>query len=387
MLQPIDIPDNLNAKTTEVDRKPSKQCGMVCSTVQLLKKRGTDGSLLSLMAAECRIYLAPNPAEGPGPHRMCLIMTPQDNASENTTLKIEFHLQAFTSYADIWLLIFIIIILMYLVAAFGNIIIILLVCLVQQLHTPMYFFLCNLAAQDILQVSSILPRLLVITMTGDTSISFLGCITQMFMFAMCACTDFLLLTSMAYDRYVAICVPLHYSLIMNKRACALLSTTSWCIGILNSLMQSLLVTTLTFKSSQQVNHYFCELKTLIERSSSDTTGISTFISVECVFLGFLPFLLITASYVCIISTILKIQTSTGRVKAFSKCSSHLTIVIIFCGTAVSLYIKPGSQHSEEEDKLLSLLYVAVVPMLNPLVYSLRNKDVLKALNKISNNMF
>ncbi|KAM4675832.1 olfactory receptor 2T2-like [Discoglossus pictus] len=270
---------------------------------------------------------------------------------------------------------------MYLLAVFGNLIITILIVLVSQLHTPMYIFLCNLAVQDTVYVSSILPKLLAITVTGEKGISYLGCMTQMFLFSLCVGTEFFLLTSMAYDRYVAICIPLHYALIVNKRVVIQLVGACWLIGFLNALMQSLLICSLSFCNSQEMNHIFCELKTMMKISCSDSTNINILLSVECVILGFIPFSLIIPSYAHILSSILKIRTSAGRLKTFSRCSSHLTIVIIFCGTVLSLYIKPNSEHSQEHDKLLSMLYIAVVPMLNPIVYSLRNKDVIKAMRK------
>ncbi|OCT86469.1 hypothetical protein XELAEV_18020153mg [Xenopus laevis] len=268
-------------------------------------------------------------------------------------------------------------------AILGNIIIIVLICLVPQLHTPMYFYLGNLSVQDILYISSILPKLMSITITGDTSISHPECIAQVFVFVFCVCTEFMILTSMAYDRYVAICVPLHYSQIMNKKLCIIFATVSWFIGVLKSSLYSFLMSQLSFCHSKEINHFFCDVKTLLKLSCNDPTNIETIISVDGVFLGFLPFLLITTSYALIISTVLKIQTSSGRFKAFSSCFSHLIVVILFFGTAISLYLKPESKYSQEKDKLLSLLYVALVPMLNPLVYSLRNKQVFLAFKKIA----
>ncbi|KAM4749102.1 olfactory receptor 13F1-like [Rhinophrynus dorsalis] len=293
----------------------------------------------------------------------------------------EFVLLAFKSYKEYQLVFCIGVLLMYLLALFGNMMIIAFVCMASQLHSPMYFFLCNLSVQDIIYVSAILPKLLVITISGNTSISFNGCITQMFTFAFCVGTEFFLLSSMAYDRYVAICIPLHYSLIMNVKICAILATMSWLLGALNSLLHSLLMSCLSFGNVHTINHFFCDVKTLLKLSSSDTTKIQILISVEGIVLGCIPFLLIMISYGYIIATILRIHNSEGRLRAFSSCSSHLTVVILFCGTFLSLNLKPGSEHSEEQDKLLSMVYIAVVPVLNPLVYSLRNKEVLKVMKR------
>ncbi|XP_053545633.1 olfactory receptor 1019-like [Bombina bombina] len=294
----------------------------------------------------------------------------------------EFHLRTFFSTTDIQLPLFLCVLLMYLLSVLGNLIISLLICLVSQLHTPMYIFLCCLSIQDIVYVSTVLPKLLAITITGDTIISFSGCFTQIFLFAFCIDAEFFLLTSMAYDRYVAICIPLRYSLLMNKRVCAILISTSWFAGFLNSLMFTLLMLNLTFCNPQEINHFFCDAPTMLKLSSTDTAIIRTLISIEGVSLGLLPFILILTSYMYILSTILKIQSSSGRLKTFSSCSSHLTVVVLFYGTSLTLYMKPESGNSQELDKLLSMLYVIVVPMLNPLVYSLRNREVIKAMNKI-----
>ncbi|KAM8930735.1 olfactory receptor 5V1-like [Pelodytes ibericus] len=301
----------------------------------------------------------------------------------NCTAKREFHLLAFSGSVNVQCVLFLGILLMLLLAVLGNLIIAVLVCMVVQLHTPMYFFLCNLSIQDIVYVSAILPKFLFITMTGDTSISFAGCMIQMFLFTFCVGTEFFLLTSMAYDRYVAICAPLQYSLIMNKGRCVILAAVSWLMGSLNSLTYTVLISNLLFCHSQDMDHFYCDLKTVLKLSTSNTTNIQIAVLVVCIVLGFFPFMLVIISYVFIISTIINIHTSAGRTKAFSSCSSHLIVVFLFYGTSLTFYLKPESEYSHEGDKLLSLLYTAVVPMLNPLVYSLRNKEVLRSVKTIT----
>ncbi|OCT90102.1 hypothetical protein XELAEV_18018718mg [Xenopus laevis] len=301
--------------------------------------------------------------------------------SENNTLLTEFTLLAFPGFADLEILLFIVIVLMYLLAVLGNLIIAALICLEPQLHTPMYFFLCNLAFQDIVHVSSIQPKLMAITITGDHNISFPGCISQIFLFVFCLDAEFFLLPTMAYDRYVAICVPLRYSVIMNKSICALLATLIWLLAGLNALMCSSLIYNLSFCKSNELNHFYCEYKTILSLSCSDVTINLIIIFVEGFVIGLFPFILILTSYIFIISAVLKIRSTEGRLKTFSSCSSHLIVVMLLYGTCLSFYIKSQSQHSQ--DKVLSMVYVSVVPVLNPLVYSLRNKDVLKALKKIA----
>ncbi|OCT90227.1 olfactory receptor 1 [Xenopus laevis] len=296
----------------------------------------------------------------------------------NSTIQKDFHLLAFSRYEEDQPLLFMGLFMIYLTAVLGNMMIIVLVCLVSQLHTPMYFFLCNLAFQDIIFVSVFLPKLMVITITGDTSISFPSCLTQMFLFSLCIGIDIFLLATMAYDRYVAICIPLRYYLIMNTRVCVLLVTMAWILYIPNAMCYSLLLSGLSFCKSRELNHFFCELKMLLEISCSDTSHIKQFMTVELPFVGILPFVLILTSYVYIIATIIKLQTSAAKLKAFSSCSSHLTVVLLLCGTSIGIYIRPDSQNSQEQEKYLSLLYTGVVPMLNPLVYSLRNREVWSA---------
>ncbi|OCT90216.1 hypothetical protein XELAEV_18018829mg [Xenopus laevis] len=296
----------------------------------------------------------------------------------NCTTQKDFHLLAFSCSEEDLPFLFMGLLMIYLTAVLGNMMIIVLVCLVSQLHTPMYFFLCNLAFQDIISVSAFLPKLMVITITGDTSISFPRCITQVFLFTFCMGIDIFLLAAMAYDRYVAICIPLRYYLIMNPRVCVLLVTMAWILFIPNSMCFSLLLSGLSFCKSREMNHFFCDLKMLLEISSSDTSHIKQLMSAEIPFTGILPFVLILTSYVYVITSIIKLRTSAARFKAFSSCSSHLTVVLLLCGTCIGIYIKPHSENSQEEEKFLSLLYIGVVPMLNPLVYSLRNRQVWSA---------
>ncbi|OCT86461.1 olfactory receptor 1-like [Xenopus laevis] len=293
----------------------------------------------------------------------------------NCTTQKDFYLLAFSCSGENQPLLFMGLLIIYLTAVLGNMMICVLVCLVSQLHTPMYFFLCNLAVQDIISVSAFLPKLIAITITGNTSISFPGCITQIFLFTFCMGLDIFLLATMAYDRYVAICIPLRYCLIMNARMCILLVTMAWIFYISNATCFSLLLSSLSFCKSREMNHFFCDLKMLLEISCSDTSHIKQFMSVEIPFTGILPFVLILTSYLYVITAIVKLRTSAARLKAFSSCSSHLTVVFMFCGTSIGIYIKPHSENSQEQEKFLSLLYIGVVPMLNPLVYSLRNRQV------------
>ncbi|KAG8542057.1 hypothetical protein GDO81_027578, partial [Engystomops pustulosus] len=295
----------------------------------------------------------------------------------------DFYILAFSNFKTEQIILSVGIMIMYSLTIVGNLVISMIISLVPNLHTPMYFFLCNLSVVDVIYVSSSLPKLLSITITQDNRISFAGCISQLYFFTFSAACDILVLTSMAGDRYVAICKPLQYTLIMNRRVCGTMSTLCWIVSAVNSLMLTLLTSVLEFCHSREISHFFCDLKTMIALSSSDTTSRKIFIMIEDIIIAFIPFSLTVASYVQIISTILKIRSSETRFKAFSSCTSHLTAVILFYGPILIVYMKPESEYSKEQDNLISLLYVAVVPMLNPFVYSLRNKDVLDGVRKLT----
>ncbi|KAM8972416.1 olfactory receptor 5V1-like [Pelodytes ibericus] len=304
------------------------------------------------------------------------------NEIKNSRLQTGFQILAFNNFPEIKILIFILVLLTCLLSLLGNMTIIVIVCMVSRLHTPMYFFLCNLSVQDTVYVSTVQPKLLDISLSGNTGMLHEHCIIQIFFFILCIDTNIFLLTSMAYDRYVAICRPLRYSIIINKTMCLLLASSCWTVGALNSLMYSLMMSKVPFCKSRKINHYLCDLETMLQLSCKNTKNIQTLIFIEVLLIGFLPFVLILTSFVYIIFNILKIQSTVGRVKTFSSCSSHLIVVILFYGTCLCSYVKTGSESSSEQDKLVSMLYIILVPILNPLVYSLRNKEVLKVIKNI-----
>ncbi|OCT90110.1 hypothetical protein XELAEV_18018726mg [Xenopus laevis] len=268
------------------------------------------------------------------------------------------------------------------IAVSANLLITILVFLVPQLQTPMYFFLCNLAILDIFYVSVILPKLLAITITEDQTITFYDCMIQLYCFLWCVTQEVLLLTCMAYDRYVAICMPLRYSQIINKHLCIEMAALSWLLSGINSIFHTIYISHLAFDYSKEIDHFFCDLKALMMISSSDTRTMEMILLAEDIYAGVFPFLCILTSYIYIIATVLKIPSS-ARLKAFSSCTSHLTVVLMSYGISIFSYAQPISEKSVEQDKLLAIFYAAVVPTLNPLVYSLRNKDVLRAVKKLS----
>ncbi|KAG8550765.1 hypothetical protein GDO81_020851 [Engystomops pustulosus] len=300
----------------------------------------------------------------------------------NCTTRNEFSLSVLSLPDSLQPVLFSWVLSLFLLTVLGNVTITVLVYTTPGLHTPMYYFLCNLAVEDVLYVCTTLPKFLAMTISLDTRIMLPGCLAQMFVFLSCAVAEFLLLGSMAYDRYVAICVPLRYTSIMNRNMCIGLSCVPWIVGLFNALMNVVLVLTLSFCHSHNINQFFCDLKTIISLSTDDTTRVQTLVLLQSVFLGLVPFVTILISYTCIISSIIRIHSSARRLKAFSSCSSHLTIVILFCGVSISSYMIPQSLHSQEQDKVLSLIYTALVPMFNPLVYSFRNKQVLGAIDTV-----
>ncbi|KAG8543824.1 hypothetical protein GDO81_023618 [Engystomops pustulosus] len=296
----------------------------------------------------------------------------------NVTLWPRFYLFAFSTFENQSIIIVTVVLLIYLIVLSGNLLIISLISIEPRLHTPMYFFLCNLSALDIMYVSTTLPKLMYICLTGDHIVSYASCMAQMYWYHVFADTECFLLTSMAIDRYVAVCFPLHYSLIMSKQVCVLLVFPAWFMSSISASIITYLTYNLTFFGLVDIRNFFCDLKALVMASISDTTSLKTYIIVGAIFVGVVPSCLILASYARIIHTVLKIKSSVGRWKTFSSCSSHITIVIVYFGSAMCLYLS----NSVEEDVILSMMFDTLVPTLNLLVYSLRNKDIIMAIQKI-----
>ncbi|KAG9463311.1 hypothetical protein GDO78_022011 [Eleutherodactylus coqui] len=296
----------------------------------------------------------------------------------------EFTIVAFSISSSSQLVLSLGILIIYLITIFGNIAVFLLVCLAPKLHTPMYFFLSNLAIVDVTSTSTCVPKLLFITLTWDHRISFSCCMTQLFFFVLGCDAEVFMLTSMAYDRYVAICKPLQYYIIMRKNVYIAMAAFCWLLGALNSLLHTLLTSVLQFCFSRDINNFFCDLNSLIALASTNTQSRKIFMFFELYLLIFVQFMLTIISYVFIFSAILKIRSSVGRMKAFSSCTSHLITVILYYAPSMFLYMKTDSKDSKKQDALLSIIYLVVVPMLNPLVYSLRNKEVWDAIVILTN---
>ncbi|XP_077320397.1 olfactory receptor 5V1-like [Lithobates pipiens] len=264
---------------------------------------------------------------------------------------------------------------MYIITLSGNFLLIIVVRINPKLQTPMYFFLSNLSVIDIGFSSTIVPLIIINTLVKDRSISLLECAVQMFFHLGLGGTECIILAVMAYDRFAAICRPLHYSTIMNKMLCVRLAAVSWSICFLNSAIHVVLTFQLPYCKSHHVNHFFCEVPPFLRMACRDTLLNEIGMYISAGILGMSSFCLTVISYVQIISTILKIRSSQGRSKAFSTCGSHLTVVVLYYGTLLFIYLSPRSIYSPAIDKTLSIVYTVVTPMLNPMVYSMRNKDV------------
>ncbi|XP_063295414.1 olfactory receptor 1361-like [Pelobates fuscus] len=271
---------------------------------------------------------------------------------------------------------------MYVATLVGNTLLIVAVRLNTQLQTPMYFFLSNLAFIDICFSSTVIPQLLANTLVDDGKISLLGCATQMFISLVLGATECLLLAVMSFDRYAAICKPLHYNVIMNRKLCISLTTGCWTVCIINSCVHVVLTFKLPFCRSHHVNHFFCEGPPFFRMSCSDPLINEIAMYVSVVVIVTCSFLLTLVSYIHIISTILNIHSSDGRHKVFSTCASHLIVVSLYYTTIMSMYLQPHSAYSPKTDKDISLLYTTVTPMLNPIVYSIRNKLVKGTIQRI-----
>ncbi|XP_051714451.1 olfactory receptor 10J1-like [Oryctolagus cuniculus] len=301
--------------------------------------------------------------------------------SGNHTAVSEFVFQGFSSFHEYKLILFVVFLTLYFLTLAGNVIIVTIISIDRHLHTPMYFFLSVLSTSETVYTLVIVPRMLSSLIGLSQPISLAGCATQMFFFITLAINNCFLLTAMGYDRYVAICNPLRYMVLMNKRVCAQLVWGACSIGLLVAMVQISSVFRLPF-CEREIGHYFCDIRPVMKLSCADTTlhDIINFIISSLVIV--VPMGLVLISYILIISTILKIASAEGRKKAFATCASHLTVVIIHYGCASIAYLKPKSENTRDQDQLISVTYTVFTPLLNPVVYTLRNKEVKDAFQRV-----
>ncbi|XP_036766810.1 olfactory receptor 5V1-like [Manis pentadactyla] len=303
--------------------------------------------------------------------------------SYNLTPVTHFILTGLSDLPEVRYPLFVVFAVTYQVTLMGNGAILLAIGTEKKLRTPMYYFLANLSLLDIFCPSATVPKMLDNLLTGNHSISFLGCALQLYFLVALAGTEVFLLAVMAYDRYVAICFPLRYALIMTKARCAQLAAGTWAAGFLLSLLHTVSTFRLSFCKSNRVNQYYCDIPPVVALSCSSTYMAEMLVFVVAGISGIGAFLTIIISYIYIISTILKIQSVEGKRKAFSTCASHLLVVGLFYGTVIFTYLRPSSnQHSPARARLIAMLYGVMTPMLNPMIYSLRNTEVKGALSRV-----
>ncbi|XP_069800203.1 olfactory receptor 8A1-like [Dendropsophus ebraccatus] len=307
-------------------------------------------------------------------------MAAQVNSSHSTVSY--FIIKGISDVPEMQVPIFLLVLIIYLITLGGNLTILLLICLDHHLHSPMYFFLGNLSVVDISCSTITLHRILLSFLTGDKTIPVIECMIQTYMFGSLAGHELFILTAMSYDRYVAVCNPLNYHKVMNRRMCGLLASFSWVLGFAQTISLVGLLSSYSCYTSIEIDHFFCDIMPMMKMTCSDTSILESLFFFQGLFLlTIAPFVLTFLPYVFIIIAIAKIHTNTGRRKAFYTCSSHLTVVVLLYSTLASQYLAPDSISSLSSKKLFALFNTAIVPMLNPLIYSLKNKDVKDAMRR------
>ncbi|CAD7673682.1 unnamed protein product [Nyctereutes procyonoides] len=309
---------------------------------------------------------------------MCHQRMEQNNGSSFTG----FILLGFSERPQLELVLFVVLLIFYMFTLLGNTTIIALSHLDPLLQTPMYFFLSNLSFLDLCYTTSTVPQLLVHLRRADKSISFGGCVVQLFISLGLGSTECILLGVMAFDRFAAVCRPLHYTVIMHSRLCVLMASASWFIGFANSSLQTVLIFLVPLCGRNKIDHFFCEIPPLLNLACVDTTIYESEIFFVSVIILLIPVTLITFSYGWIVRAIFRIKSSAGQRKAFGTCGSHLTVVSLFYGTAIYAYLQPSNNYSQDQGKFISLFYTIITPMVNPVIYTLRNKDVTGAMKKV-----
>ncbi|XP_027283199.1 olfactory receptor 2T29-like [Cricetulus griseus] len=300
----------------------------------------------------------------------------------NYTGQSDFTLMGFFIQSKHPSLLAVVIFVVFLMALSGNGLLILLIHSDTRLHTPMYFFISQLSLMDMMYISVTVPKMLMDQVLGSHTISANSCGMQMFLYLTLVGSEFFLLAVMSYDRYVAICHPLRYPVLMNHRVCLLLMSVCWLLGSLDGFMLTPVTMTFPFCGSREIHHFFCEVPAVTKLSCSDTWLYETLMYLCCVLMLLIPVTVISSSYSSILLTVIRMNSAEGRKKALATCSSHMTVVILFYGAAVYTYMFPASIHTPEKDMVVSVFYTILTPLLNPLIYSLRNKNVTEALKKL-----
>ncbi|NXH74270.1 OR4S2 protein, partial [Hydrobates tethys] len=298
---------------------------------------------------------------------------------ENASSVKEFILLGLSDNQGVQKIYFVMFLLFYMIIVAGNLLIVITVISSQRLNSPMYFFLCYLSFVDICYSSVTAPKMIADFLVENKTISFVGCIAQLFGVHFFACTEIFILVVMAYDRCIAICKPLHYTTLMTRRVCTRMMISSWVGGFMHSIAQTLLTTQLPFCGPNKIDHYFCDVHPLLQLACTDTYVVGLIVVANSGMITLTCFVILVTSYVVILVS-LRSQTSEGRYKALSTCGSHITVVILFFGPCTFIYIRPSSNLSE--DKSVAVFYTVITPMLNPLIYTLRNEEVKSAMRKL-----
>nr|XP_003422192.1 olfactory receptor 2T3-like [Loxodonta africana] len=305
-----------------------------------------------------------------------------NQTSENQTLSTYFILMGLFDQTKYAVFLYTLTFVLFLMALTGNALLILLIHREPRLHTPMYFFISQLSLIDLMYVCATVPKMLVDKVTGDNTISHLGCGVQMFSYLTLAGAEVFLLSAMAYDRYAAICRPLHYPLLMNQRVCHLFMSGCWFLGMSDGLLLTAMTMSLPFCQFRKIMNFFCEAPTLLKLSCSNIPLYEMFMYLCCILMILIPIISVSGSYVLILRLIHSINSAEGRRKAFATCSSHMVVVLLFFGASIYTNMLPRSYHTGKQDMTVSAFYTIITPVLNPFIYSLRNKDVTGALRNL-----
>ncbi|XP_015858925.2 olfactory receptor 2T29-like [Peromyscus maniculatus bairdii] len=305
-----------------------------------------------------------------------------NNWMSNYTGQSDFTLVGFLSQSKQPALLAVVIFMVFLMALSENVLLILLIHSDTRLHTPMYFFISQLSLMDMMYISVTVPKMLMDQVLGNHKISAAACGIQMFLYLTLGGSECFLLAAMSYDRYVAICHPLRYPVLMNHGMCLLLMSVCWFLGSLDGFMLTPVTMTFPFCGSHEIHHFFCEVPAVTKLSCSDTRLYDTFMYLCCVLMLLIPVAVISSSYSFILLTVIRMKSAEGRKKALATCSSHMTVVILFYGASFYTYMLPASFHTPEKDMMVSVFYTILTPLLNPLIYSLRNRNVTDATKKL-----
>ncbi|KFO35820.1 olfactory receptor 2L3 [Fukomys damarensis] len=303
-----------------------------------------------------------------------------ENYNQTST---DFILLGLFPSSSLGLFLFALIVPTFLMALTGNLCMVLLILLDAQLHTPMYFLLSQLSLMDLIYICTTVPKMASGFLFGNKSISFIGCGIQTFFFGTLAGAEALILMSMSYDRYIAICFPLHYPIRMNRRVCVLMILGSWAMGVVNSCVHTIYALHMPYCRSRAIDHFYCDIPAMLTLACWDTWVYEYTVFVSAILFLLFPFMVILGSYGKVLLVVYRMNSQEGRKKAYSTCSTHLTVVTFYYVPFVFTYLRPKSLRSPAEDKLVAVFYTILTPVLNPVIYSLRNKEVLGALRRVA----